>query len=167
LSTPLAFGLRRYPWEAFSRLSAWSRLPTSSFLLDRVLGPIGDVFEPLQITSRNRPELSRTNMKLTRSNLNRNLWSNHGPRIRANRYFILREPPVSRIFSRLRINRVLSWRRRRGGSRRSRTSGGSQEITCNSNSHNNNERECISFWFLDVSVLLLHLCCQRVPKSSL
>jgi hypothetical protein len=44
----------------------------------------------------------------------RELWSNHGPRIGANAYLIrLWEPPASRIFNQLRVNRVLS-RRKRG-----------------------------------------------------
>jgi hypothetical protein len=39
------------------------------------------------------------------------LWSNHGPRIRANGYLIrFSEPPASRIFLQLRVNRVLSLR---------------------------------------------------------
>ena len=41
------------------------------------------------------------------------LWSNHGPRIGANRYLIrFWEPPASRIFNQLPVNRVLSrrWR---------------------------------------------------------
>jgi hypothetical protein len=36
-------------------------------------------------------------------------WSNHGPRIRANHYLIrFWEPPASRIFNQLLVERVLS-----------------------------------------------------------
>jgi hypothetical protein len=46
--------------------------------------------------------------------IHRTLWSNHGPRIGANAYLIrFWEPPASRIFNQLPVNRVLS-RRKRG-----------------------------------------------------
>jgi DNA replication protein DnaC len=49
------------------------------------------------------------------------LWSNHGPRIGANRYLIrFWEPPASRIFNQLPVNRVLSRRKRGFKSRRGR-----------------------------------------------
>jgi hypothetical protein len=42
------------------------------------------------------------------------LWSNYGPRIVSNRYLVrFWEPPASRIFNQLPLNRVLS-RRKRG-----------------------------------------------------
>jgi hypothetical protein len=45
------------------------------------------------------------------------LWSNHGSRIGANRYLIrFWEPPASRIFNQLPVNRVLSRRCHSGGS---------------------------------------------------
>jgi len=61
----------------------------------------------------------RTEMSATQ--LSDASWSNHGPRIRTNRY--LRrfwEPPASRIFNQLPVNRVLSRRKRGFKSRRGR-----------------------------------------------
>ena len=49
------------------------------------------------------------------------LWSNHGPRICANRYLTrFWEPSASRIFNQLPDNRVLSRRKRGFKSRRGR-----------------------------------------------
>lgn len=54
------------------------------------------------------------NFARQREALNEKSWSNRGPRIGANRYLVrLWEPPASRIFSELRVNRVLL-RRKRG-----------------------------------------------------
>jgi hypothetical protein len=72
----------------------------------------GDVFEAFRATTWNGRRLSvvHTNGPKDSAVLaTERSWSNHGPRISASRYLIrFWEPPASRIFNQLSIDRVLS-----------------------------------------------------------